>query len=157
MLYHSLLYHHLPGKLKQNILLQEFLPSLTKAVYITQMPGNSDMLLEQTLLKSLVLFCFSNYTAQWLEVKMPSGISRQCKDQRNIRESFLGSITFSSLGLMGLVLLKKSWRCEVFPFHFWLLVLYFSFLMRYFVIILNGSTLKNRMVKLNHVSWQYLK
>lgn len=91
------------------------------------MPGNSDMLLEQTLLKCLVLFCFSNFTVRWLEVKMPSGISRQCKDQRNIKESFLGSITFSNLGLMGPVLPKISWRCEVLPFYFWILVLHFFF------------------------------
>lgn len=91
------------------------------------MPGNSDVLLEQTLLKSFVLFCFSNFTVRWLEVKMLSGISRQCKDQRNIKESFLGSITFSNSGLMGPVLPKTSWRCEVLPFCFWLLALHFSF------------------------------
>lgn len=85
------------------------------------------MLLEQTLLKSLVLFCFSNFTVWWLEVKMPSAISRQCKDQRTIKESFLGSITFSNSGLMGPVLPKISWRCEVLPFYFCITVLYFSF------------------------------
>lgn len=85
------------------------------------------MSLKQPLLKSLVLFCFSNSTVQSLEVKMPSDILRQCKDQRNIEESFLGSITFSDLGLMGPVLPKTSWRCEVLPFKFWGEVLLFNF------------------------------
>lgn len=45
ILCHNLLYQHLPGKLKQNILSKEFLLVPAKAVYIMWVPGNSDVLL----------------------------------------------------------------------------------------------------------------
>jgi hypothetical protein len=84
------------GKLKQNLLPKAIQPAPAKVVCMQGVPGNSDILLEQTLQKYLVFFCYSNFTVWWLEVKMPSDTLKQYKDQKNIEESSLVSTTSSN-------------------------------------------------------------
>lgn len=83
------------GKLKQNLLLKAIQPTQLK-LCVQGVPGNSDILLEQTFQKCLFFFCSSNFTVWWLEVKMPSDTLKQYKDQKNIEESSLVSTTSSN-------------------------------------------------------------
>lgn len=84
------------GKLKQNLLLKAIQPTQLKLLCMQGMPGNSDILLEQTFQKYLLFFCSSNFTVWSLEVKMLSDILKQYKDQKNIEESSLVSTTSSN-------------------------------------------------------------